>query len=186
MALRCGDDTAARAGHLSLNPFRQMGLTSLIALLLVGIAWGAVPVDPRRLRSRGAAAAVSCAGPAANLLLAALGAALFVALTRFDLLGGADGSTAHFFRLAGLANAVLFIFNLLPVPMFDGWSIFSLLFPAMQNVGAATAQNISSLCLLALFTTRASAWIWSYGTELADLLQRGWVRCFALFGPGAA
>ncbi|MCX6995813.1 MAG: site-2 protease family protein, partial [Kiritimatiellaeota bacterium] len=44
MALRCGDDTAARAGHLSLNPFRQMGPSSLIALLVVGIAWGAVPV----------------------------------------------------------------------------------------------------------------------------------------------
>ena len=49
-ALKLGDDTAARAGHLSFNPMVQMGPASLIMLLLIGIAWGSVPVDPRRQR----------------------------------------------------------------------------------------------------------------------------------------
>ena len=50
-ALQLGDDTAAQSGHLTLNPMVQMGGTSLAALLLVGVAWGAVPVNPPR-RSR--------------------------------------------------------------------------------------------------------------------------------------
>ncbi|MCO5045505.1 MAG: hypothetical protein M9935_09575 [Kiritimatiellae bacterium] len=56
MALRLGDDTAAREGHLSLNPLIQMGWMSLMLLALFGIAWGSVPVDPRRLRTAARAA----------------------------------------------------------------------------------------------------------------------------------
>ena len=52
MALRCGDDTAARAGHLSLNPMVQMGPVSLVYLAILGIAWGAVTVDVSLLQKR--------------------------------------------------------------------------------------------------------------------------------------
>ena len=38
-ALKQGDDTAARLGHLTLNPLKQMGVTSLIMLAFVGVAW---------------------------------------------------------------------------------------------------------------------------------------------------
>src|SRR5512137_2480723 len=72
MALKRGDDTAAKLGHLTLNPMVQMGPMSIVMLLLIGIAWGAVPVNPGRLRTRADAALVSFAGPAANLLLSLL------------------------------------------------------------------------------------------------------------------
>jgi len=185
MALRCGDDTAAQAGHLSLNPLRQMGPGSLLALLLVGIAWGAVPVNPRQFRGRAAAAVVSFAGPAANLLLALLGGALAIGLTHFDLLGGRGGPADDFFRLACQANAVLFIFNLLPVPLFDGWSVCSLLFPPLQDISAGTAQNITWLFLIAVFATPAGNLVWQAGLGLERWLLHGWSVFFTLFGAGA-
>ncbi|TAN38732.1 MAG: site-2 protease family protein [Verrucomicrobia bacterium] len=181
VALRLGDYTAAGAGHLTLNPFKQMGLSSLIALLLVGIAWGAVPVDPRQLRSRRAAAAVAFAGPAANLLLATLSALLWAVLVRFDLLDGEAGHPARFLHYGCLANSVLFLFNLLPVPMFDGWSVFALAFPAMLNIAASTAQTISWIFLAVLFGSPAGNLIWLYGQVLAGGLVRG---AAALCGVG--
>ena len=172
VALRFGDDTAAHAGHLTLNPLRQMGLNSLIALLLVGIAWGAVPVDPRRLRTRRAAATVAFAGPAANLSLALISALLWAALVHFDLFDGEAGHPAHFLMYGCLANSVLFVFNLLPVPMFDGWSVLALFFPAMLNIAAAVAQTISWIFLFALLATPAGSMIWAYGQAVANLLMR--------------
>ena len=61
VAFWCGDDTAAHYGHLTLNPLRQMGWISLVMFFILGIAWGMVPVDRRRL-SKGQAALVSFSG----------------------------------------------------------------------------------------------------------------------------
>lgn len=172
MAYRLGDDTAATEGHLTLNPLKQMGLGSLVALLLVGIAWGAVPVDPRQLRTRRAAATVAFAGPAANLLLALINALLLALVIRFDLFDGEAGLPARFLLYGCLANGILFVFNLLPVPMFDGWSVFAMFFPAMLNIAASTAQSISWLFLLVMFGTPAGSAVWLYGQTIANLLMR--------------
>ena len=72
IALKNGDPTAADHGHLTLNPFKQMGLWSLITFCLIGIAWGQVPVNRANLRSRKARLAVDFAGVAANLILSAI------------------------------------------------------------------------------------------------------------------
>lgn len=70
IALREGDTTAADAGHLTLNPFRQMGLWSLIMFAFFGLAWGQVPVRHDLMRHRHGPALVAFAGPATNLALA--------------------------------------------------------------------------------------------------------------------
>ena len=44
-ALQFGDTTAADRGHLTLNPLKQMGPMSIIMFLILGFAWGAVPVN---------------------------------------------------------------------------------------------------------------------------------------------
>jgi Zn-dependent protease len=180
VALRLGDDTAAAEGHLTLNPFKQMGLTSLIALLAVGIAWGAVPVDPRLLRTRGRAA-VAFAGPAANLLLAIISALLWAVLVRFDLFDGEAGHPALFLKYAALANGTLFVFNLLPVPMLDGWSVFGLFFPALLELAASTMQTLTWLMLFALIATPLGDFVWRWGDLLARFLLR---LAAALLGHG--
>ena len=179
MALKRGDDTAAQLGHLTLNPMVQMGPMSIVMLLLIGIAWGAVPVNPGRLRTRADAAMVSFAGPAANLLLCLVFGGVVAGLS---LLG--DPSTSLIIRFCAygcVANGVLFVFNMLPVPMFDGWSIFSVFVPAMREMDPQRAQNISLIVLAVVFITPAGSLIWGLGTALAGVAMGSWARLFSLF-----
>ena len=98
-ALRFGDDTAARSGHLTLNPLVQMGLQSLIILALFVLAWGSVPVSPGRVRSARKRAMISFAGPLINLLLCLL----FSLLTVTAKTAGAPDIGKYFF-IGGAVN----------------------------------------------------------------------------------
>lgn len=167
-ALRLGDDTAARAGHLSLNPLVQMGPTSLIFLALIGIAWGSVPVSIERFRHTWAGAVVAVAGPASNLLLSIL-FALCGAIAAAVFGEGLSDEAQLFLWLGSLANAVLFVLNMLPVPMLDGWSVFSYFFPAMRRVTPGQAQNVSLLLIAAIFLTPLGGMIWTAGGAVANL-----------------
>lgn len=68
-AVKLGDRTPIESGHMTLNPLVHMGPMSLVALLIAGIAWGAMPIDPTRMRGRYAEALVAVAGPLSNLLM---------------------------------------------------------------------------------------------------------------------
>ncbi len=127
MAIRHGDDTPIHTGHMSGNPLVHMGPFAIIALFLFGIAWGQMPIDPTRLRGKYAAAVVAAAGPATNLLLAA------VALTGLGLwlrFGTIHDTQVHqnsikFLWTFGAINLLLCIFNLFPVPPLDGSHILA-------------------------------------------------------------
>jgi Zn-dependent protease len=162
VALWKGDDTAARYGHLSLNPLVQMGWTSLLMLVLIGIAWGAVPVDVSRMRGKSAAAQVAFAGPAANLILCVLfgiiGAVTFVA--------GASNEVMSFIAMASKANAVLFLFNMIPIPMFDGWTVMSLFVEPMRRVDVQRISGYSWMALVVIWTTGVMEYIWEIGDKM--------------------
>src|SRR4051794_36782865 len=49
-AMALGDRTPEETGHITLNPHVHMGTTSLLMLAFTGLAWGAMPVDPTRMR----------------------------------------------------------------------------------------------------------------------------------------
>ena len=127
MAIRLGDRTPILAGRMTGNPLVHMGPFSLVALLVMGIAWGQMPIDPTRLRGKYGEAKVAAAGPAMNFLLA------FVALTGLGLwmrFGGPIDSqvekNVHLLLSAfGGINVLLGVFNLLPVPPLDGSHILS-------------------------------------------------------------
>src|SRR5438309_6666732 len=72
VAVWLGDDTPIQQERMTLNPLVHMGPSSLICLLLAGIAWGAMPVNTNRLRGRYGGALVAAAGPLTNILLATL------------------------------------------------------------------------------------------------------------------
>lgn len=143
VALTEGDPTAADAGHLTLNPLRQMGLFSLLMLAVAGIAWGAVPVDPRNFRRPSSALRVALAGPLANLALWAL----FLLVSYILGLFPDSLATDLFFHLA-VANAVLFLFNLLPIPGLDGSTVLRHFFPAFSD---RLTPGVSLVLLLLLF-----------------------------------
>lgn len=125
-ALALGDPTAARLGHLTLNPLKQMGWISIVMLLLLGICWGAVPVNPNLVSPR-RRALIALAGPFANFGLFLASLALYALCLKFQF-----GYPLQLFILAGLMNLVLFFINILPVPGFDGGAVLMSFFPAAR------------------------------------------------------
>ncbi|MEN9717341.1 MAG: hypothetical protein RIQ99_219 [Pseudomonadota bacterium] len=138
-----GDPTAAELNRLSLNPLRHVdpfgtiilpGLLKLIGAPVFGWA-KPVPVNALRLRNpRRDMMFVGAAGPAMNLLMALLGAVLLGLLLRPYGGMGADPSVLVSFIAANLLNFLLInvflaLFNLIPLPPFDGSHIVEGLLP---------------------------------------------------------
>ena len=177
-AMRQGDSTSAWLGHLSLNPRIQMGWKSIAVLLVIGIAWGAVPYNPRNFRNAWSGALMALAGPLANLLLSVVFAALAVAAAH--LIHATPNMAYRFFVQAGVCNALLFLFNMIPLPMLDGWKVLSLFIPEMGRMPSQQASNLSWLGLAVLFGTSAGnrLHIWSenlfgFFLSLGSTLTRG-------------
>lgn len=144
-ALKCGDPTAADAGHLTLNPFKQMGVFSLIMLLLLGLCWGAVPVN-NALLSRGKRIIVSLAGPLANLGMFIAGCIFCLIFIRSGVKSGVM-CTVVFAQL----NLVLFVLNLMPVPGFDGGNVLAQIVPMHKLNNSEVAKGFMIGMILLLF-----------------------------------
>jgi Zn-dependent protease len=111
-----GDDTAYRAGRVTLNPVSHLDLLGSLMLLIAGFGWGKpTPVVPSKLRGGVLGpVAVAFAGPASNLLIIAL-CALLYALSSFK-----EGYLEIIVVAVAFVNALLFVFNLIPIPPLDG------------------------------------------------------------------
>ena len=111
-----GDDTAYRAGRVTLNPAAHLDLLGSIMFLMAGFGWGKpTPVVTSKLRGGVLGpVAVAAAGPLSNLLIVAVCAALYQ-LPPFQ-----SGYLHIIVLLAAFGNALLFVFNLIPIPPLDG------------------------------------------------------------------
>ena len=137
VALRCGDPTARDAGRLTLDPRAHLdGFGSVVLPLVMALLGGPVfafakpvPYNPRRLRNpRRDEVLVALAGPASNLLQAAVGAVVvrlsWDALVDAALSGSvpieAVGWIVEILTTYISVNLVLCFFNLIPLPPLDG------------------------------------------------------------------
>jgi Zn-dependent protease len=135
-----GDDTAARAGRLTLNPARHVDpvgtliVPAVMALAGVGVfGWAKpVPVNTARLRSpRNQGVLVSLAGPLTNLILALIGAFIFIAVFRTTFNASFNPSVlSRVVLFFSVANVGLMAFNLIPIPPLDGSVVFERALPA--------------------------------------------------------
>ena len=137
-----GDDTAKRAGRLTLNPFAHIDpLGSVIVpgllVLTSNVAFGwakPVPVNVGRLRHpRNGSVVVALAGPVTNGILFAVCALAFRYLLTHGLFLPPTGNTIplgyQFLLAGGLANITVGVFNLIPLPPLDGSAIVERLVP---------------------------------------------------------
>lgn len=143
MALFFGDDTAKRAGRLTLNPIKHIDPfgTIILPILLVLSGVGAiayakpVPVNVSRLRnSRNSSVVVSLVGPVVNIALAVVLGLFFKAfvtsdVARVDAAGGVGSIGAQLLFVAGYVNVLLAVFNLIPLPPLDGSAVLERLLP---------------------------------------------------------
>ncbi len=156
-----GDPTAHEQRRLSLNPLRHVDPVGTLlvpgGLALLGgpiFGWAKpVPVRQERLRNpRFGMMAVAAAGPGSNLLLAGLGA------VAFGLYAGsvgfaetmAGGIAFNVFMTFIAINVFLALFNLLPIPPFDGSHIVEGLLPRRLAAHWARLQQVGIFFLIAL------------------------------------
>lgn len=191
LALVFGDDTAQKAGRLTLNPLPHidpLGTIILPAILafsgLGAFGWAKpVPVRPHRLRSpRNHGLMVSLVGPAVNIALALISAGILrflrpadtAALVSQYLQGVEMGSLApslfdQIVFVVGLVNVILAAFNLIPLPPLDGSAIIERFMPKRWFAGWLRMRNYSMgvlLIVVLLFGSLLSRIVFAPAIEL--------------------
>lgn len=154
-----GDDTARRAGLLTLNPIKHFdpvgGTLLVVSVLLAGVPLGfaATPVNRANLRGRHGEAVVAVAGPLSNVALALVfGLAARLLSSNVEFVASAPDRLWVLLDLIVYGNIALAIFNLLPVPPLDGSTVLlGLLPPRVRWRVEPALRQYAMLLLLGVF-----------------------------------
>lgn len=169
---RLGDPTARLLGRVSLNPIVHADLVGTILFPLIAavsgfplIGWAKpVPVRPGRLRhARRDYVLVAAAGPASNLVLAAVAAIVLHAMHVAPQTIGQTNVSAPLASLAARAveiNLLLAVFNMIPIPPLDGGNVVGGLLPvAVASRFDALVRPYGFLLLYAMMLTGVLGYI---------------------------
>ena len=194
-AYRLGDPTARSLGRITLNPVKHFDLLGFLSMLVFHIGWAKpVPINARYFKNpRRDFAIVGAAGPLSNIALALIHLLILRLVMLFSTnafksgaltegLGLAILSVVVYILYMGVAmNVILAIFNLIPVPPFDGSRIFYAFLPPKWYFGVMKYERYIMIgCILLFFALNR------LGLNPLIILE-GWVinGMFTLTGMGS-
>lgn len=167
-----GDTTAEEQGRLTLNPIKHLDPMGTICLLIFGIGWAnPVPVQTSRMRKvsrKTAMALTAAAGPISNFLLSLvfiiimkIVIVLFPGGVGVQLSGGIMYMVSDFtigyivlaLDMIASISLALGVFNLLPIPPFDGSRIFLAFLPAKYYFEIMRYERYIKIIILVLLYT---------------------------------
>ncbi len=193
-ALKMGDDTAARAGRVTLNPIRHLDPFGSFVLPLMLAVFGApfvigyarpVPVNFARLTDwKKGTLWVSSAGVLSNLILLVVSGICFRLLLVAAQALMPMGPVLAFimtdilliFGFSVILNAVLGVFNLLPVPPLDGSKILMVFLPPNLRKRFASLERLGIILVILLLFIKADwifKFIWMVIAPIVDLALGG-------------
>ncbi len=151
VAYELGDDTAERAGRLTLNPLAHLDVIGSIMLLLVGFGWAKpVPINPFLIKKgRLGRFLVSVAGIFSNVIIAILGVLALKILLSYGQLDQSN-YLIKFLAFICYINIALFIFNLIPIAPLDGYRMVESFAPRFFERYALFIERWGFIILLAL------------------------------------
>jgi Zn-dependent protease len=165
-----GDRTAEMLGRLSLNPLRHIDLigTVLVPGLLLAVGgplfgWAKpVPVATSMLRNpRRAMIVVALAGPAANLLMAAMWCGVLAAIARINGNETLDYWIGLMAQAGIVINVILAVFNLLPIPPLDGGRVLAGLLPSRVGARLEKIEPVGLFIVLGLSAFGVLGWLFN-------------------------
>lgn len=160
VAYKLGDKSQKALGRLTLDPFKHIDPIGFLCIALIGFGWGKpVLIDDRNFKNRAKGTMlVSLAGPASNLILAIL----FTIILKILIVTGAISVVAtssiasilfNMFILTIQFNVVFAVFNMLPIPPFDGSKVLHYFLPYKYKNIMYTLQKYSFVIILVLVIT---------------------------------
>ena len=136
-AYRLGDPTAKNLGRLTINPLKHLDPFGTLCMIFFHFGWAKpVPINARYFKDPKKGFAISAvAGPLSNILLGFISAFLvllcsnFFVVTDNAFLNNLMINTFNFILIFHYINVGLGIFNLIPIPPFDGSRLLNVIFP---------------------------------------------------------
>ena len=164
-AYKLGDPTAHSLGRITLNPVKHFDLFGFLSMLIFHIGWAKpVPINTRYFKKpRRDMAITGAAGPLSNVCLALIHLAVLrivmIFVTDAVMYGRITSelwltilSLVVYLLYMGVAmNIILAIFNLIPIPPFDGSRIFYAFLPPKWYFGVMQYERYIMIGCIILF-----------------------------------
>lgn len=162
-AYKMGDRTAFNLGRMTINPAKHLDVWGTLCMIVFGFGWAKpVPINARNFENPKKGMAISAiAGPLANFFLGTISTVLWVLMYYLGLKVIITGQTSEFvinlfsvihtfFFWSAMYNFVFTVFNLIPVPPFDGSRFFGIFLPTKLYFQIMKYERYTFLAVFAI------------------------------------